>query len=541
MTRIKNKSVYTIKEQPVKEDYFIGSDSENNGITVNYTLDSITSYIQSQLGIESQDNKGKLINFGSAYSPFDGQALVSEAINNITPPIEVKFDEIPIFRGFVSKGRLGMDYNTYMINNYSKGIYGQGGDIILTESDIILIETQTLGGVSTPVFSDDPNAEVIQLGEIPDGNFLNVINSSPTITVEEGTNVYFDFTVQGLRYVYSFVGANGSYGIGGNTMVEEDVVLIYDETKSGKSITSVTGEGVDNTDPQNPVISQPVYDINLVGGTNNIELTQDGNIISTIDISPYLDDTNLSRLVSGTISGNTLTVTRDDATTFDIDVSSLVPQDLAGYRETGSLLSSDFLMEFGDFDDVDGEGKVVFDVSGNAINFEQLDVIIKNGSLLSLAETDNDQAYIGSYNISGSKNIELPNNSGTLVSTVNGNSADANGNVNTSSYKTYFASVAQTGTSNPTTTVYEDFDTPVTWTRTDAGKYVSNIPNNPNIIPIVHNSLSKIDGTTTEFYQVTILGGFDGFIEIRNTLNRASGSAVPSDNFSRLIELRDYS
>ena len=51
---------------------------------------------------------------------------------------------------------------------------------------------------------------------------------------------------------------------------------------------------------------------------------EDGNN-TNIDLSLYLDDTNLARLVSGTLNGTTgiATFTRDDATTFTIDFSPL--------------------------------------------------------------------------------------------------------------------------------------------------------------------------------------------------------------------------
>jgi hypothetical protein len=51
---------------------------------------------------------------------------------------------------------------------------------------------------------------------------------------------------------------------------------------------------------------------------------EDGNT-TNIDLSLYLDDTNLARLVSGTLNGTTgiATFTRDDATTFTIDFSPL--------------------------------------------------------------------------------------------------------------------------------------------------------------------------------------------------------------------------
>lgn len=52
---------------------------------------------------------------------------------------------------------------------------------------------------------------------------------------------------------------------------------------------------------------------------------EDGND-TDLDLSTYLDDTNLARLTSGSIDGSTgiATFTRDDASTFTIDMSSLL-------------------------------------------------------------------------------------------------------------------------------------------------------------------------------------------------------------------------
>lgn len=60
---------------------------------------------------------------------------------------------------------------------------------------------------------------------------------------------------------------------------------------------------------------------------NNILTYTDETGVSTdFDLSLYLDDTNLARLTSGTFNAQTsiATFTRDDATTFDVDFSSLV-------------------------------------------------------------------------------------------------------------------------------------------------------------------------------------------------------------------------
>jgi hypothetical protein len=60
-------------------------------------------------------------------------------------------------------------------------------------------------------------------------------------------------------------------------------------------------------------------------GGNIITLRKGDGTTETVDISPYLDDTNLSRIVSGTMnSSGVATFTRDDNSTFTVDMSVLL-------------------------------------------------------------------------------------------------------------------------------------------------------------------------------------------------------------------------
>lgn len=60
--------------------------------------------------------------------------------------------------------------------------------------------------------------------------------------------------------------------------------------------------------------------------TNILTYTDENGNDTDIDLSLYLDDTNLARLVSGSLDGSTgiATFTRDDATTFTVDFSALL-------------------------------------------------------------------------------------------------------------------------------------------------------------------------------------------------------------------------
>lgn len=199
----------------------------------------------------NQDNKFKLINFGSASSPFDGPVSIADTINNLpslfsSPNYKtVLEDEIPIFQGYVSRGRARGTFNTYVVKGYGKGIYGRFGNITLIDSDLILIEEQLVGGDIFPPIDNDPNAIVHDMGEISNGDYLTAINNLSNYSITEGTNHYYEFTVGGSRFVYIAEVPNGVYGILGTQMILTDLFLIYDESSSNVIITPTGLEALD--------------------------------------------------------------------------------------------------------------------------------------------------------------------------------------------------------------------------------------------------------------------------------------------------------
>lgn len=84
----------------------------------------------------------------------------------------------------------------------------------------------------------------------------------------------------------------------------------------------------------------------LVLASNILTYTDEDGVATNIDLSLYLDDTNLARIVSGTLNPTTgiVTFTRDDSSTFTIDFSPLLDnQDASEVAVTpsGNLTSTD--------------------------------------------------------------------------------------------------------------------------------------------------------------------------------------------------------
>lgn len=74
--------------------------------------------------------------------------------------------------------------------------------------------------------------------------------------------------------------------------------------------------------------AETVTSLSIVG--NNLTFTDENNVDTVIDLSLYLDDTNLARITSGTLDSvsGIATFTRDDTTTFTLDLSPLLDLDV---------------------------------------------------------------------------------------------------------------------------------------------------------------------------------------------------------------------
>lgn len=91
-------------------------------------------------------------------------------------------------------------------------------------------------------------------------------------------------------------------------------------------------------------IDETTTSLTLVG--NNLTYTDEDGTATVLDLSLYLDDTNLARIVNGTLNPATgiVTFTRDDSTTFTIDMSSLLDDQNASevpVTPSGNLASTD--------------------------------------------------------------------------------------------------------------------------------------------------------------------------------------------------------
>ena len=141
----------------------------------------------------------------------------------------------------------------------------------------------------------------------------------------------FDTVVDYLSLTNVGAGAQVYKGISGIGTKEIRTI-----TSSDSSVT-VT-QNADEIDITTTHTALKDYDITL--STNTLTLLEDSVPKTNIDLSPYIDDTNLPRLVSGAVVGTDLILTRDDATTFTTDVTSLTGGGSSIVQQTKVTLSA---------------------------------------------------------------------------------------------------------------------------------------------------------------------------------------------------------
>lgn len=150
-----------------------------------------------------------------------------------------------------------------------------------------------------------------------------------------------------------------------NDQIDIDVAAHADRTDNPHSVTKAqVGLGsvpnIDATDRTNHIGTQLANTISdfstqvaidetttsLSLASNILTYTDEDGVQTNIDLSLYLDDTNLARIVSGTLNPTTgiVTFTRDDSSTFTIDFSPLLDNQNASevaVTPVGNLTSTD--------------------------------------------------------------------------------------------------------------------------------------------------------------------------------------------------------
>jgi len=154
------------------------------------------------------------------------------------------------------------------------------------------------------------------------------------------------------------------------TSIEDTGAAIGNGTLTINTSGILTGTGTFTANQTGPTtisigIDGAEYLTNITHDTVNQKLVVTKGDATTfdIDLSQYIDDTNLARLVSGTLDNQTgiATFTRDDATTFDVDLSALFDDtDTNDFLTSAAFSTANGIITFG----VTNQDSVTVDIDG---------------------------------------------------------------------------------------------------------------------------------------------------------------------------------
>lgn len=208
-----------------------------------------------------QNNIGKAQNFTKSGSMWVNNIGMANYVNdNVT--INVTETNTPVVLR-VQNTTDGVTTQYLYFFFAGKGTWGEGGTAT-TQSHFYYITERRL----TPTDVEDvPNSEIFPLGDTTGDNFWDVaslqdppydLNDSGELD-ENGNprTYYFSFTDTGVLKFAQFIGTPGYYGVGENSFVMADFVVVTDDTITPTpNLEMVTGTG--NTTTYNMVSNDPV-------------------------------------------------------------------------------------------------------------------------------------------------------------------------------------------------------------------------------------------------------------------------------------------
>jgi hypothetical protein len=361
-----------------------------------------------------------------------GSVVVANPGNPIADLTSISVDGISY--GIASTGADG--------NDFIDSVTLTGSDLIFTGSGGAFSGTIDLSGLSGTTYTASNGIELVNptefgLIDVAKTNSSSIANpnhtDSFTVIDDITTNTKGQVTAVNVKTVTLPASGTGADG------VITDVALTGNDLKFVGSNGGFNGV-VDLSGYANAPETVTSLSINA----NILTYTDENNADTDIDLSLYLDDTNLARLVSGTLDAGTgvATFTRDDATTFTLDLSSLLDTDtnteygitLSTYLSgaTLNLLGTDGSQDFVRI--LPGSGISMslandeLTISSTIVDTNDIDYVIEvalNGDSLDFTGVGN--AFTGSIDLSGYANSGATYTAGTGL-TLNGSTFDANVN-----------------------------------------------------------------------------------------------------------------
>ncbi|WP_229732479.1 hypothetical protein [Muriicola marianensis] len=370
-----------------------------------------------------------------------GSSLVG---TNLTIGIENGASEIVDLSSLVGTDDQNISGSSLVGTNLTIGIEN-GASEIVDLSSLVGTDDQTAAEVTYDNTTSGLTATDVQaaIDEVAAGSTddQNLTLAANTLSIEDGNSVdlssYLDNTDDQNISGSSLVGTNLTIGIenGASEIVDlSSLVGTDDQNISGSSLvgTNLT-IGIENG-------TSEIVDLSSLVGTDDQNLTLAANTLSiedgnSVDLSPYLDNTDDQNLTGASLSGaNILQIDIENGTSTTVDLSSLVGTDdqtaaEVTYDNTTSGLTATDVQ--GAIDEVVAGSSDDQNISGSGLAGTNLTIGIENGAseivdLSSLVGTD-DQT-LSTDNTPGNISIEDGN---SITLNVDDADADATNEYNT--------------------------------------------------------------------------------------------------------------
>ena len=203
-----------------------------------------------------------------------------------------------------------------------------------------LLKASGASGVDITLDGSDGTLDTVNFRGVNDAS-VSLVGGNVTIDVPHETTTSISFANNEITYIDEDNGStvinlsaylddtDTTYSVSTTNAVSgANIVLTAGGSGSGTdSVSIVGGDNVTVTQASDVITvsaaDQTVTSLSIVG--NNLIYLDESNQQTTINLSLYLDDTNLARIESGTFDANTgeATFTRDDFSTFTIDFNAL--------------------------------------------------------------------------------------------------------------------------------------------------------------------------------------------------------------------------
>ena len=228
--------------------------------------------------------------------------LIVDSLSGVTNEF-VLLETLDVDSSFISNSLNLDEVTTLTFNN--ENIQGNNFELLKKNKDNIYLKVTQLGFeisavfiVSSISFTEDETTvfEVAPLGDIKIGS------------LHLGQSYFLDLGISGS--------SNGDQDISGIATNATDITNLETEQVTQNTAIALNTAKVSNVDETLT---------SLAIASNILTYTDEDGTETDLDLSLYLDDTNLARLTSGVLDGTTgiATFTRDDGTSFTLDLSSI--------------------------------------------------------------------------------------------------------------------------------------------------------------------------------------------------------------------------